>query len=80
MPATINEQLIAELRRISILLALNLTKGQPQSDQIEVLATVGFKPKEIADILDTTPNTVSVTLSRRERRNKSKRAPMTESV
>lgn len=64
MPTDINEQLVIELRRISVLLALNLAKGQSQREQIYILARVGFQPKEIADILDTTANTVSVALSR----------------
>ena len=64
MPTDINEQLVIELRRISVLLALNLAKGQSQREQVYLLARVGFQPKEIADILGTTANTVSVALSR----------------
>ena len=58
-----SEKLVAELKRISILLALNITKDQSQRQQIEFLANVGFQPREIAEILHTTPNTVHVTLS-----------------
>ncbi len=70
MPVQIEEKFIAELRRISILLALNMTKGQSQREKIEILAGVGFQPKEIAEILGTTAGTVSVTLtrSRKDRR------------
>lgn len=62
--STIDERLVNELRRISILLALNLTKDNTQTDQIQILARIGFKPKEVAEILGTTANTVSVTLSK----------------
>lgn len=34
-----------------------------QKDQISVLDEAGFKPKQIAEILGTTSNTVSVSLS-----------------
>jgi len=34
-----------------------------QKDQISVLDEAGFKPKQIADILGTTSNTVSVSLN-----------------
>jgi DNA-binding CsgD family transcriptional regulator len=34
-----------------------------QRDQIAALARVGFTPKETAELLGTTPNTVSVYLS-----------------
>ena len=64
MAVDVNKQLVEELRRISILLALNLTEGQTQQEQIKILDRVGFQPKEIAKILETTPNTVSVALTR----------------
>ena len=64
MPIDVSEKLVIELQRISVLLALNLTKGQSQREQIEILSRIGFQPKEIAKILDTTTNTVSVALAR----------------
>jgi len=56
------EEVSQQLRRIVRLLTVIATKGMSQKDQITVLASAGFQPKEIADLLDTTPNTVSVTL------------------
>jgi DNA-binding CsgD family transcriptional regulator len=40
-----------------------MTKGVKQSLAIELLASAGFDRRLIADLLKTTPNTVSVTLS-----------------
>ena len=53
--------------------ALNLVKDiKMQKDQIVMLSDAGFQPKEIADVLRTSRNTVNVTLSNirkaRERR------------
>lgn len=57
------EEILQELQRITKLLALTVTKGQIQKDQIVALSGIGFQPKEIAELLGTTPHTVSVTLS-----------------
>lgn len=60
-----NEELmLQELRRISKLLALSLIEDKTlQSEKIEMLDRYGFQQKEIADLLKTTPNTVSAHLS-----------------
>lgn len=50
------------LRRLTNLVALLLVKGESQNDKIRTLAAAGYQPNEIAELLDTTPNTVSVTL------------------
>lgn len=55
--------------RISNLLALLLITGKPQPEQISLLSAAGYSPSEIARLLDTTSNTVSVTLSQRRRGN-----------
>lgn len=60
-----------KLDTLSRLLALSLVAEKKQQDQIMLLGNVGLQPKEIADILDTTPNTVRVTLSTM-RKNKRK--------
>lgn len=54
------------------MLSLSLPKDLKQKDKIRLLSKSGFKPKEIADILGTTPLTVSVTLSK-IRKEKGKR-------
>ena len=57
------EEILQELRRISKLLVLTATKDQTQKDRIILLSRIGFEPKDIANLLGTTPGTVSVTLS-----------------
>lgn len=62
MNKTTEEEILQELRRISKLLSLTVTRDLMQKEKIELLANVGFQPKEIADLIGTTPHTVSVTL------------------
>jgi DNA-binding CsgD family transcriptional regulator len=58
-----DENLVLLLKRISRLLGLVVTKGAAtQRERIAILSDAGFEPKEIADLIGTTPNTVSVTL------------------
>lgn len=57
-------QILSELRIIKKLLALNLLTEDSQMQQIQKLHSIGFQPKEIAQILGTTSNTVNVTLNR----------------
>jgi len=53
------------------LLALNLVNGtKVQKKQIMTLDSFGLGPSEIAHILDTTPNTVNVALSRARKKKK----------
>jgi DNA-binding CsgD family transcriptional regulator len=66
-------------KRLDVLIrlsALNLVREMKvQKDQIALLSDAGFQPKQIADILGTTSNTVSVALSgiRKEREAKAKK-------
>lgn len=46
------------------LVALLLIQGKKQTDQFIMLSKAGFQPKEIAEMVGTTPNTVRVALSR----------------
>ena len=59
--------------RLDILIKLQaaaITSGIKSSkDKILFLAKAGLKPKLIADILDTTPNHVNVTLSKERKGN-----------
>jgi DNA-binding CsgD family transcriptional regulator len=57
-----DETILDELKKITKLLSLLATRGLTQRDQIAALARVGFGPKQIADLLGTTSNTVSVYL------------------
>jgi DNA-directed RNA polymerase specialized sigma24 family protein len=56
-------ELLSKLDQIIRLLALSVTRGMKQGEQIIMLSNAGFQPKEIADLLGTTANTVRVTLS-----------------
>jgi DNA-directed RNA polymerase specialized sigma24 family protein len=56
------DDLLTELRRITKLLVLIATKDQKQKDQIRLLDGLKFQPKEIAELLGTTSNTVNVAL------------------
>jgi CRP-like cAMP-binding protein len=61
-----------ESRMVS-LLGLLLVQGRIQTEQIGVLGRAGFKSAEIAALLGTTPNTVSVELSKQRRAKKLKK-------
>ena len=43
--------------------AISLISGKKQRDQIRLLSIAGMSPKEIADLIGTTPNTVNVALT-----------------
>ena len=45
------------------LVACGLIAGKSQREQIELLSKSGFSPKEIAALINTTANTVSVNLT-----------------
>lgn len=65
-----------QLERIARLLALLATKGEPQANQILLLNAIGFSASEIASLLGTTSNTVSVTVYKQKTgriRSKSKK-------
>lgn len=59
------------------LLAILVTRGLPdsqitQKEQILLLSSAGLQPRAIADLLGTTPGTVSVRLAEGKRRKKAK--------
>lgn len=56
----------SQLDTLIRLAALLLVRGHARlSDQIDLLHRAGLKPKLIADLLETTPNTVSVQISQK---------------
>jgi DNA-binding NarL/FixJ family response regulator len=63
MPKTFEDLVLTKLDNLLRVLTLGVTKGMKQSEQIIVLDRAGFPPKEIADLLGTTGNTVNVALS-----------------
>lgn len=67
-----NDELISEVKKLNKLLILLLTKDLSQNEKINFLDKSGFKPKDIAETINTTPNTVSVALARL-RKNSRKR-------
>jgi predicted transcriptional regulator len=68
-----DESILEELKKITRLLSLVATRGLTQRDQIAALARVGFGPKQIAELLGTTSNTVSVYLHGLRRQSKQSR-------
>ncbi|WKZ70870.1 MAG: hypothetical protein QY331_06355 [Melioribacteraceae bacterium] len=67
-----NEEILSEIKKMNKLLAIDLTRELKTDEKFELLSNAGFQPKEIADICNTTPNTVSVALSRAKSKRKKK--------
>lgn len=61
------------LGRIANLLALLLVKGESETDKVLTLTAVGYRPREIGELLGKLPNTVSVILSQAKREQKKER-------
>ena len=59
-----NEDILHELQQMKRLLVVLCIKDLDQKGQIRVLNSVGFQPKEIAELIGTTANTVSVILNK----------------
>jgi DNA-binding CsgD family transcriptional regulator len=65
-------ELVNRLDQLTRIVSLGLVFGKSQGEQISLLSKAGLQPKEIADIVGTTPNTVRVTLSTARKQNKKK--------
>lgn len=64
-------EITGKMDLIARLLALNIVKGlKVQKDKIITLSSFGFGPSEIAKLLGTTSNTVSVALSEIKKKGK----------
>lgn len=63
--------LMEKLDAMSRLLALNVVAGKRFIEQVAILSSAGFMPKEIAGMLGKTPHNVSVQLDRIKKRKKS---------
>ena len=57
------KNILSEVKLTNRLLILFLTKDMKQNDSIAFLSSAKLQPKDIADFLGTTPNTVRVALS-----------------
>lgn len=69
------EQFEAISRKLDLLVrmsALSHIADKKRQEQIMMLSNAGFQPKEIADILGTTANSVRVALSTMRKKKKSK--------
>jgi DNA-directed RNA polymerase specialized sigma24 family protein len=62
MPQTTEQLMLAKLDQILRILAVLATKGMKQREQIALLNQAGLQPKDIADLLGTSSNTVRVEL------------------
>ena len=68
----------AKLGQMLKLSALQMASGMKQAQAIQILNAAGFERKLIADILNTTPNTVSVTLAKAKAKTKTRENETTE--
>jgi DNA-binding CsgD family transcriptional regulator len=64
------KRLSTKLDAIIKLMVFSLTVGKTQMEQVRLLSAVGFPPKEIAQTIGTTPNTVRVALSNLRKKQK----------
>jgi DNA-binding CsgD family transcriptional regulator len=69
-----NDDLGAKVDVLIRLVALGVCGDKTQKEKIALLNSAGLSPKEIADVLGTTPNTVHVTLSGMRSKSKKKKA------
>ena len=58
------KDLLTQIKITNKLLVAQMKEEIQQQDLIAHLSTTGASPKEIAELLNTSPNTVSVTISR----------------
>jgi len=78
MTPSTDDRTVELLERIAKLLTILVTRSLPnddvsQKEQILLLSSAGLQPKEIAEMLNTTPGTVSVTLSSHKKSQKSRK-------
>jgi len=59
----INLKILEKLNILVKLTTLNIVMDHDYREQVRILSLVGLKPKEIADLLGKTSNSVRVTLS-----------------
>ncbi|MBZ5616764.1 MAG: hypothetical protein LAO23_22405 [Acidobacteriia bacterium] len=62
MPRTTDELILQKIDQILRILAAAATAGMKQREQIALLNRAGLQPKDIADLLGTSSNTVRVEL------------------
>lgn len=62
MPRTTDELILQKIDQILRILAAAATAGMKQREQIALLNRAGLQPKDIAELLGTSSNTVRVEL------------------
>ena len=55
--------IVDKLDTLVRLVAITITAEKPRREQIRLLSTSGMQPKQIAELIGTTPGTVSVELT-----------------
>lgn len=68
----VNQEIKDKLDILVKLTALNIIKDIDYPEQVMLLSSIGLQPKEIAELLAKTPNSVRVTLSRLRKEKKAK--------
>ena len=70
------QRIEAKLEQMLRLAAMQVTANVKQTQAIQLLNSAGFDRKFIADLLGTTPNTVSVTLAKAKARQRPREIPV----
>ena len=65
-----DDRILERLDELVRLMAIVAKRGARQTEIIHELGDQGFGPKRIAELLGTTPNTVSVALHKKRRESK----------
>lgn len=68
-----NKELLEEVQKMVRLLSIVAVGDKKQKEQIELLSKAGFQPKEIAELIGTTANTVRVALTNMKKQKNKKR-------
>lgn len=63
MPKSTEQLMLEKMDQLLRVTTINVTNGLKQREQIALLNRAGFPPKDIAGLLGTTKNTVSVALT-----------------
>jgi predicted component of type VI protein secretion system len=66
------DKIVQRLDRVIRVGAVGMTQGSSQTEQIWLFSLAGLQPREIADLLGTTPNTVRVALFHLRKSKRSK--------
>jgi hypothetical protein len=66
------DKIVQRLDRVIQVGVVGMTQGKTQAEQIWLFSLAGLQPREIADLLGTTPNTVRVVLFHLRKSRKSR--------